>query len=100
MKKLLNTLAESYEMVILDSAPVLAVSDASVLARLADQTVYLVRWAETRRGTAIEGLKQIIKARGDVAGVLLTMVDVKKHAQYGYADSGCYYGHAKEYYTG
>ncbi len=100
MKNLLVALAESYELVILDSAPVLAVSDARVLSRLADKTVFLVRWTDTRRETAVAALRQLIDAGSDVAGVVLTMVDVKKHARYGYADSGYYYGRVKKYYTG
>jgi Mrp family chromosome partitioning ATPase len=86
--------------VILDSAPVLAVSDTLFLARLADKTIFLVRWAQTRRESVALALKQLVAAGADLSGVLLTMVDVKSHAQYGYADSGAYHGALKKYYTG
>jgi len=46
------------------------------------------------------GLKQIISSSGRLAGVVLSMVDVRKHARYGYSDSGAYYGSVKKYYTG
>ena len=100
MKDLLNTLSQRYDVIILDSAPVLAVSDSLVLSRVADKIVFLIRWVETRRGIAINGLKQIVDSGGDVAGVLLTMVDVKEHAQYGFGDSGSYAGQIRKYYTG
>jgi Mrp family chromosome partitioning ATPase len=100
MQKLLKNLGRKYDVVILDSAPVLAVSDTLFVARLADKTVYLVRWAKTRRERAMLGLKKIMDAKADVAGALLTMVDVKVHAQYGYGDSGSYHGTLKKYYTG
>ncbi len=100
MKSLLDALAQSYDLVIVDTAPVMAVSDSLVLSRLVDTTVFLVRWAETRRETAINGVRQIINAGGNVAGVLLTMVDVKEHAQYSFGDSGSYTGQIKKYYTG
>ncbi len=100
MKDLLNTLSQRYDVIILDSAPVLAVSDSLVLSRVADKIVFLIRWVETRRGTAINGLKQIVDSGGDVAGALLTMVDVKEHAQYGFGDSGSYAGQIRKYYTG
>ena len=100
MQKLLKSLARRYDTVILDSAPVLAVSDTLFVARLVDKTIYLVRWARTRRESASLGLKKILAAKADVAGVLLTMVDVKEHAQYGFGDSGSYYGSLKKYYTG
>lgn len=98
-RTMLNTLSQGYDLIILDSAPVLAVSDSLVLSRVVDKVVYLVRWVETRRETAINGIKQIVDAGGDMAGVLLTMVDAKEHAQYGFGDSGSYAGPIKKYYT-
>ena len=35
----------------------------------------------------------------DLAGVVLTIVNVKKHARYGYGDSGYYYGRNRKYYV-
>jgi polysaccharide biosynthesis transport protein len=100
MKRFLAWLAEGHDLVILDSPPVLAVSDARVLARMVDQTLFLVRWVDTRRERAIAGWRQLVEAGGKVAGVALTLVDVRRHAQYGYSDSGAYYGQIKKYYTG
>jgi hypothetical protein len=59
-----------------------------------------VQWAKTRRAAAKHGLDQILAAEAEVAGVLLTMVDVKSHATYSYGDSGVYQGKFRKYYTG
>ena len=83
MRKLLATLSERFDLVLLDSAPVLAVSDTRNLCRLADKTVFIVRWHDTRRFAALPGLRRIIDAGGDVAGVLLSMVDLNQYSQYG-----------------
>lgn len=101
MQNLINALAQSYHLVVLDTPPLLAVSDALVLLREADSTVFLIRWGKTPRETAKLGLKVALEAGANIAGVLLTYVDVKKHAQYTYADSGRYYNKAyrKYYYT-
>jgi polysaccharide biosynthesis transport protein len=99
MKRLVKLLAETNDLVVIDSPPVLAVSDPKVLARLADKSVYVVRWAETRREVVMTGLKQISDTGNDVAGVVLSMVNVRRHAQYSYGDSGYYYGRARKYYT-
>lgn len=99
MKRLLRKLAESYDLVVLDSSPVMAVSDARILARLADKIVFVVRWEKTRRETAVHGLKQIREAGGSIAGVVLSRVNVRKHARYGYADSGYYHGKYAKYYS-
>jgi polysaccharide biosynthesis transport protein len=100
MKRFLAWLAEGHDLVILDSPPVLAVSDARMLARMVDRTLFLVRWVNTRREWAIAGWRQLVEAGGQVAGVALTLVDVRRHAQYGYSDSGAYYGRVKKYYRG
>ncbi len=100
MKALLVELGLAYDLVILDSPPVLAVSDARILACEVDRTVFIVRWAETRREVAATALRQLTSAGAEMAGVLLSMVDVRKHARYGYGDSGYYYGPARKYYTG
>lgn len=99
MRRLLHELAESHDLVVLDSSPVMAVSDARILARLADKIVFVVRWEKTRRETAVHGLKQIREAGGSIAGVVLSRVNVRKHARYGYADSGYYHGKYAKYYT-
>jgi succinoglycan biosynthesis transport protein ExoP len=101
MKNLINALAQSYHLVVLDTPPLLAVSDALVLLREADATVFLIRWGKTPRDTAKLGLKSALEAGARVAGVVLSYVDVRKHAQYTYADSGHYYNKAyrKYYYS-
>ncbi|MBT5415401.1 MAG: polysaccharide biosynthesis tyrosine autokinase [Rhodospirillaceae bacterium] len=100
MRGLLRQLSRLYDLVVLDTPPILAVSDALVLVRHVDKTVFLVRWEKTRRESAMVGMKTVIEAGADLAGVLLTQVDVRKHAQYDYADSGYYYyGSYKNYYT-
>ena len=100
MKRFLARLAEDHDFVILNSPPVLAVSDARVLARVVDRTVFLARWADTRRERVIAGWRQLVEAGGKVAGVALTLVDVRRHAQYGYSDSGAYFGRVTKYYSG
>jgi len=99
MQKLLTTLARKYDLVILDSAPLLAVSDTLFLARLVDKTVLIVRWVRTRRETVKLALSKLFDAKTDVAGVILSMVDVKGHAQYGFSDSGSYHGTLSKYYS-
>ncbi|HUC61877.1 MAG TPA: polysaccharide biosynthesis tyrosine autokinase [Alphaproteobacteria bacterium] len=100
MKKLLARLSSLYDIVVIDAPPVLPVSDALVLVRIVDKTMYLVRWEKTKRETALNGLKMLVEAGADIAGVCLTQVDLKKHAQYYYSDSGYYYASGyKNYYV-
>ena len=100
MAQLLDHLSESYDLVILDSPPVSAVSDARILAGLSDTTVFVVRWGGARREVVTRALRQIAETGGHLAGVVLSMVNVKKHARYGYGDSGQYSGAVRKYYVG
>ncbi len=91
MRKLLKDVSGRYDLVILDSPPVLSVSDARVLSQVVDKTVFLVHWGSTRRQDVMMGVKQLIEAGADMAGVVISRVNVRKHAAYGYRDSGHYY---------
>ena len=98
-KKLLEGLRKEADLVVIDSPPLTAVSDARILSTLADKTVFIVRWAMTRRETVLMTLGQLRSAGADLAGIILSRVDIAKHARYGYGDSGYYHGRSKKYYT-
>ena len=91
MKDLLTSLSAQYELTVLDSPPVLAASDARILSRMADKTVFLMRWGRTSREAAFAGLKEITDAGGDVAGVVLTQANLRKIGSYGYSAFRPYY---------
>ncbi len=99
MRAVITALSGEFELVILDSPPVVAVSDPRLLAPQVDATILVVRWAATTRDVAALAAKQIDESGGNLIGVVLTMVDSKKHAQYGFSDSAYYYGPVKKYYT-
>lgn len=84
-------LSKYYDFVVIDSSPVMVVSDPRLLSRYVDETVFVVRWARTRREHALHAMKQIIEAGGSIGGTLLTMVNTRRHADYNFADSGQYH---------
>lgn len=99
MKILLEEMTAYYDLVMIDSPPVAAVSDSFTLSGLVDKSIYVVRWEDTPRNVALAGIRQMLESGGDVAGIVLSRVDVKKHARYGYADSGHYQGNYRKYYV-
>jgi Mrp family chromosome partitioning ATPase len=99
MRGLLDQLQATYDVVILDSAPLLAVAETRILVRIADKTVFLVRWADTRRDTALRGLQYVAEAGSNVVGVMLTMVDLQKYAKHRYGEFGHYYRRIEGYYA-
>ena len=59
----------------------------------------MIRWEDTPRNVALAGIRQMYEAGGDIAGIVLSRVNIKKHARYGYADSGHYQGNYRKYYV-
>ena len=100
MRALIAALSEIYDLVVIDTPPVLALSDTLVLLRSVDKTVFLVQWEKTRRETVNAGLRQVIDAGADLAGIVLTQVDLKRQAQYRYGGDAyhAYYNSAYQKY--
>lgn len=99
MSKLLADARKDYDLIVLDCPPVMAVADAVTLSKLCDAVVFVARWGTTPRVLAAHAMKQLRNAHANVAGVVLTRVDLEKQQAYGYGDYGYYYGKYKEYYT-
>ncbi|MDB5395610.1 MAG: exoP [Rhodospirillales bacterium] len=78
MQRLLRALSSTFDLIILDSAPLLAVSDTRNLCRLADKVLFVVRWQHTRKAAAAPAVRQVLAAGGNMAGILLTMTDMKR----------------------
>ncbi len=100
MRTLVGALRDHYDLIIIDAAPVLPVSDTRMLARLADKVVYVVQWDKTPREAVIGGIKLLRDAGADIAGTVLTQADLRRHAIYGYGYTSYGYGNAyAKYYT-
>ena len=98
MRNFVGTLSDRFDLVFLDTPPLMAVSDGRITAQLADYVVFLVRWEQTARELAINSLKLLQDLRKNV-GVVLAQVDVRRHSRYGYGDYGYYYSKYRDYYT-
>ncbi|MBT3536780.1 MAG: polysaccharide biosynthesis tyrosine autokinase, partial [Rhodospirillaceae bacterium] len=99
MYALLETLGDSYDMILLDTPPLLAVSDALVLVRTVDRVLFVVRWEKTRRDFVGAAVKQVVDAGANVGGVVLSQVDMKKQSRYGYGTTNTYYYDNPKYFT-
>jgi len=88
LQRLIQALRETFELVVVDSPPVMAVSDTLVLQRLIDQTVMVVQWQKTSRELVYTALRQVAESGGTIAGLVMTQVDMRKHAFYEYGGRG------------
>lgn len=97
MKAALGVFAERYDLVILDGPPVMAVSDARIISRLADYTVFILQWAKTPREVVKTAISALLNVSSHV-GIVINRVNLAKHARYGYGDHGDYYSRYRGYY--
>jgi exopolysaccharide transport family protein len=97
-RSMLHGLRNHYDLVILDSAPVLSIADTRVLASLADRVVFVTKWASTPRRVVSTSLEYLLSAGAEIAGIVVSQVNVKTHSKDGFSDSVLYAGPLKEYY--
>ncbi|WP_420591950.1 GumC family protein [Bacterioplanoides sp.] len=87
---LLETLKGRYQRIIIDSAPMQAVSDALYLSTLADGVVYVIKSDATKDKLIKGGLGRLDDSNARILGVVLNQVDVDKEAKYGGHYGGYY----------
>lgn len=84
----LDEMRKSYDLVVIDTPPVLAVPDARVIAPQVDSIVYVVRWNATTRRMVQSGLDLFHQVNLRVTGLALTRIDPTKMDRYGYYGYG------------
>ncbi|MCU4674814.1 polysaccharide biosynthesis tyrosine autokinase [Catenovulum sp. 2E275] len=90
----LESLKQEYTHIIIDSPPVLPVSDACVLAQMSDAVILAVQANNTKISTAQESIKRLHKANANITGGVLTAVHPEKMYYYGeYQYQAEYYGY-------
>ena len=95
MKALLEKLAKLYAHVVIDSPPILSVTDAVILGRMVDAVVLVVRHGSSSKNVMRRARDLMIRSGAPVAGLVLNAVDVTSPDYYGYYGyTGYSYGSA------
>jgi capsular exopolysaccharide synthesis family protein len=84
MERMLEHVAEVFDVVIVDTPPVLAVTDACVLAPKVDGVLMVVRSGEVERAKAIRAKELLTAVNANLLGVVLTDVATKDGEGYYY----------------
>lgn len=84
MTKLIEKLKEKYDVVILDSAPLGAVTDAQILSTKVDGTILVTRAERTKREIVLEAKNSLEKVGANILGCVLHAVENTKGKYYYY----------------
>jgi Mrp family chromosome partitioning ATPase len=82
LRDLVNKMKQIYQMIVIDSPPLLAMTDGFVYASIADQTVFVCRWQRSSRQAVMAALERLRAYGAQVAGVVVTMVDKNAALQF------------------
>lgn len=89
MHDLLEGATRTFDLIVCDTPPVLAVSDAIAFAAQCDGVILVVRGNKTSAEAARRAAEQIDAVKGRILGVVLNRVDMGRHGYY--ADSHHYF---------
>lgn len=87
MVDLIADVKSRFDLVLIDSPPILGVSDASVLSNEADMTMIVVQHRKLPRHMLMRVKQTVENVGGKVIGVVLNNVDLRSDAQYAYYTS-------------
>lgn len=80
LKEVISTLHKSYDIVIIDTPPIMRVSDAIVIGRVTDGILYVVESGKTTSPMIEYGLSLIKRSGIDIIGFVLNKTDKKPYS--------------------
>jgi polysaccharide biosynthesis transport protein len=86
----LRRVRDIFDLVVIDSSPLLPVTDSRALVAAVDAVVFVVRWETTGRDAVRSALRQTFGLDDKLLGVVLNQVNVARARYYDYYKSGYY----------
>jgi len=85
IQDMINELRKEYDFVVVDTPPVLSVTDALIISKIVDGVIYVAAYNQTKKDNAKAGLDQLTENGANIIGAVLANIDVRKsHGVYGY----------------
>jgi receptor protein-tyrosine kinase len=84
-KKLLSEMRAQFDYVIVDSSPLLAVTDAAILAANSDGVLIMARFGQTKREQLAHAVGNLEDVGARPLGAVFTMTPERGHAKYSYS---------------
>ena len=89
LKDLIAHLRETYDYVLLDTPPVISVSDALYISKLADGVIFIVAQGKAKKVLVKDAIKSLKEHNINILGIVFTQFDIK--SGYGYSQDYSYY---------
>ena len=83
LRRVIGTLKQSYSLIIIDSPPLLAMTDGLVHGSIVDQTIFVCRWQLASRKAVTASLKRLQTFGARVSGIVVSMVDQNSPQAFG-----------------
>jgi exopolysaccharide transport family protein len=90
MAELLDQLRQHYDLIIVDSPPLIPLVDGRALAELADRIVLALAWDQTPREVVSHTIELLAPVHDRILGTVLTRVDLNQLRFYDYYRSSAY----------
>ena len=84
MEDILNSCIDNYDYIIVDTPPLLAATDAQILARVADATLLVVDMQISKRKQIIEAKKRLNNVGARLLGVVANKLETHENSYYHY----------------
>ncbi|MET0270664.1 MAG: CpsD/CapB family tyrosine-protein kinase [Sphingomonas sp.] len=99
MMALLEDCKRRFKRVLIDTAPILAISTTRAIAAMVDVAVLVVRWRATPDHAVRAAIGMLPDEHVRIAGVVLTQVDIRRQTRFGHGDPTFYYEQYAKYYS-
>lgn len=98
-KHFIDDVRSRYDIVIIDTPPVLVVPDARLIGQFVDAIIFTVAWDRTTKAQIAESIRQFATANLSLTGLVLSQIDPKGMRRYGYGGRyGAYAAYGEGYY--
>lgn len=84
MREILAKLEEQSDVIVLDTPPILSVTDAAVLSNLADGVILVVKIGQTHRGALERAVEQLRQVNARLLGVVVNDINMRRSRYYYY----------------
>lgn len=92
MKTLISEILQEYDRVLIDSPPIVAVTDSVVLSRFVEGVVLVIQVGVTARDVITNSIRQLQDVQAHLLGAVLNAVNIGKDSYYYYQYYYYYYG--------